>query len=774
MHRIRIERGSRIAITRFAGIMACALFGIAGASALAADSVLLKPKYAGPTTVYASFETESVQKTTGPDGQPMEIKTQSLYGLIEDLTSKGDTIEIKATLDRLSGYMSFSPTMASLYDTDAPDSEDASPDYKAAFTPILDKPLKIVIGADGLAQSIEGGERIRKELTDLGSQNFVAKSLSDEDMSDAQLRANFGELPFALFPNREVKPGDTWKQTRHETFGQAGRAILTYECKLDRIEKTDNGETAIVTFTGTVAKDPEEKPKAKQRLGKIEGSISGSGRFDMQRSAFVEVRREINSKIEVPPWWSQDAEAPMMKLEIATKQVYSIAPVGERIKVKSGIRQRIAAAEAAAEAEEAAALAEPVDPMTAANEPAPWLQWGGPDRNFCSGATGLSNRWPKGGPPKLWERPLGDGFSAIVSDIDTLYTQYSIRDKEDAFKGDEVVVALDAKTGETRWEHKYTAPWPKDLQMEFGPGPHSTPLLVGDRLFAVGSTAKLHCLDKKTGKVIWSHDLHEKYKASLHMRGYGSSPLAYEDKIILPVSKENDNALIAFNQSDGSVAWHGGDFSLGYPSLLAITSHGIKQLVAFSSNAVLGLDPTNGRMLWSVDHPTQWGGNISTPVWCGEDNLLFVSSAYGMGSRGIQLEMAGSQPAAKEIWFNPKLKIQHADAVRVGEWVYGSSGDFGPTFFACINAKSGKMGWRQRGISKANVLSADGKLIVFDEDGQLVLIKADPEKYRLLGKAKGLCKKTAWTVPTLVGRTLYLRDREKILALDLGGGKDSK
>ncbi|MBX3395344.1 MAG: PQQ-like beta-propeller repeat protein [Phycisphaerae bacterium] len=740
---------------------------------LAADSIPLKPKYAGPTTVYASFDTESVQKTTGPDGKPMDIKTRSFYGLIEDVASKGDAIEIRATLDRLTGYMSFSPAIASVYDTDAPDSEDASPDYKAAFTPILDKPMKIVIGADGLARSIEGGEAIRKELTDLGPQNFVAKSLSDEDMSDAQLKAIFGELPFALFANRDVKPGDTWKQTRHEAFGQAGRAILTYECKLDRIEKSDNGEIAIVTFSGTVAKDPDEKPAENKRPSKIDGSITGIGRFDVQRGAFVEVRREINSKIEVPPWWSQDPDAPMMKLEIETKQVYSIAPVGDRIKAKSENRQRIAAAEAAREAEEAAALAEPADPVTAANAPTPWLQWGGPDRNFCSSATGLANRWPKDGPPKLWERPLGDGFSAIVSDIDTLYTQYSIRDKDDAFKGDEVVVALDAKTGETRWEHRYAAPWPKDLQMEFGPGPHSTPLLVGDRLFAIGSTAKLHCLDKKTGKVIWSHDLHEKYKASLQMRGYGSSPLAFEDKIILPVSKEGDNALMAFNQSDGSVAWHGGDFSPGYASLLAITSHGVKQLIAFSGSAVMGLDPKDGRKLWSVDHPTQWGANISTPVWCGADNLLFVSSAYGMGSRGIELEMAGSQPAAKEIWFNPKLKIQHGDAVRVGDWVYGSSGDFGPAFFACVNARNGKMGWRQRGISKANVLSADGKLIVFDEDGQLVLIKADPEKYRLLAKTKGLCKKTAWTVPTLVGRTLYLRDREKILALDLGVGKDA-
>jgi outer membrane protein assembly factor BamB len=252
------------------------------------------------------------------------------------------------------------------------------------------------------------------------------------------------------------------------------------------------------------------------------------------------------------------------------------------------------------------------------------------------------------------------------------------------------------------------------------------------------------------------------------MRGYGSSPLAYKGNILLPVSKEKGHGIMAFNQEDGSVAWKGGDFEPGYASLLAIDVDGAEQIVAFTGKGVMGLDPSNGGTKWSVDHPTQWSANISTPVWDAKDKNLFISSAYGMGSRGVKLEKAGSQVVAKEVWFEPKMRIQHANAVRVGDWIYGSSGDMGPTFLACVNVRDGKFGWRQRGIAKANVLAADGKLIVLDEDGTLFLVKADPAKYRLLGKATGICKKTAWTVPTLVGRTLYLRDREKIVALDLG------
>jgi outer membrane protein assembly factor BamB len=552
-----------------------------------------------------------------------------------------------------------------------------------------------------------------------------------------------------------------------------GRGIVNYDCKLERIEKEEGREIAIVSYKATIKKDEDEKPAKDQRLGKIDGTASGIGRFDVAQGAFVEIKSETQAKIEMQAWWSKDLTTPLMKIDVSSKETMTSTSVADRKKHKAEITQRVAAAEAKRAAEEAEAMAGPVDPPTPPNEPVAWLQWGGPNRDFKSTATGLANRWPKGGPAKLWERPLGDGYSAILCDGETLYTTYSIRDKADPLKGNEFIAALDAKTGKTIWEHKYDAPRPKELSLDFGPGPHSTPIIVGDKIFSVDCTVKLYCLNKKTGKLIWNKDLHKEYKAGMHMHGYGSSPLAVDGNILLPVSKEKGHSIMAFKQSDGSVAWKGGEFEPGYASLMIINMDGIEQLIAFSGKALMGLNPGNASTLWSVDQPTQWGANITSPVWDEKNKHLFISSAYGMGSRGVKLEKAGSQIAAKEAWFNPKMKIHHADAICLGDWIYGSSGDFGPAFLACVNTKTGEFGWRKRGIAKANVVYADGKIIAFDEDGALYLVKADPTKYRLLGKMPGLCKKTAWTVPTLVGRTLYLRDREKILALDLGVQKSS-
>ena len=161
-----------------------------------------------------------------------------------------------------------------------------------------------------------------------------------------------------------------------------------------------------------------------------------------------------------------------------------------------------------------------------------WRQWGGPDRHFQSDSTGLARSWPAAGPRELWSRPLGEGYSTVIADEATLYTMY----REEP---DEIVVALAASSGETRWEHRYPAPLLEDMDYGYwlrqaGPGPYATPLLVGDRLYSVGVTGAFHALDKKTGEILWSHALDREFAMSGY-RGYASSPIACGDNVILPV-----------------------------------------------------------------------------------------------------------------------------------------------------------------------------------------------------------------------------------------------
>lgn len=402
---------------------------------------------------------------------------------------------------------------------------------------------------------------------------------------------------------------------------------------------------------------------------------------------------------------------------------------------------------------------------------ADWPQWGGVQRNFrCDGAD-LADKWPDTGPKALWSRPLGEGYSAIVGDGTVLYTMHAIREKDEKGKwkleGEEVVVALDAATGKTAWEYKYPAPWTKKMLSEYGVGPHSTPLITGDRLITIGATAKLHCLDRKTGSMLWAHDLLKEFKPDLldGGYGYGSSPLLYNDTVILPLGGKGQS-LVAFKLADGAVAWKNQDFDLTYSSLILIDRGSGKDLVAFTGKEVAGFDPASGELRWKHAHPTQFGANISTPVWDG-GHRLFISSAYGMGSRCIDLPDAAGDVTPKELWYNKKMKIHFGNGVMDGDQIIGSSGDMGNAILSAIDLQTGKFRWRQKGIGKANCLLAGDKLIVLDEEGTLILGRSGKDRFEQLAKAK-VAKRNAWTVPTLIGKTLYLRDRKTIQALDLG------
>jgi outer membrane protein assembly factor BamB len=390
-----------------------------------------------------------------------------------------------------------------------------------------------------------------------------------------------------------------------------------------------------------------------------------------------------------------------------------------------------------------------------------WPQWGGPNRNFKSEATGLSSSWPATGPRRLWSRELGEGYSAIVAAGSTLYTMYRKGD-------DEIVIALDAQDGKTVWEYRYPAPFLKGMDMGNGPGPHATPLIVGDLLFTAGVTARFHCLDRRTGKLAWSHDLWGEFKGTLIDTGYSASPIAYQGNIIVTVGGPGQ-ALMAFDQKSGRLVWKGLDFASSPSSPTLINLGGQDQLVAFMAKQVIGADPQNGNLLWSHPHVTDWDLNISMPVW-GEDNLLFLSSAYGVGSRVLQLTRSDDRTTVKELWYNSRVRVHKDPAIRVGDFVYASSGDFGPAPLTAVNVKTGEIAWQDRSFAKSSLIYADGKLIILDEDGNLGLASVSPAGLKVLSKI-ALLERLAWTVPTLVSTKLYVRDRKKILALDLGQTK---
>ena len=385
-----------------------------------------------------------------------------------------------------------------------------------------------------------------------------------------------------------------------------------------------------------------------------------------------------------------------------------------------------------------------------------WPQFGGPQRNFMVEAKGLAAAWPANGPKRLWSRELGEGHSSIVADVGRLYTMYS--------KGDqEFVIALDANNGKTIWEKSNAAPT-TGLALENGNGPHATPALAGDLLFTVGLIGKMQAFDKQSGRVVWSHDLWREYGGKLMDRGYSCSPLAWQNTVIVTVGGAGQ-ALMAFDQKTGAVVWKKQDFIISPSSPVIINVDGQDQLVIALADHIVGMNPNTGDLLWSHPHNCDWGLNISLPVW-GAANILVVSSAYSGGSRALQLTQQDGQTSVKELWASRRMRVHHGTMIRVGDVVFGSSGDFGPAPLTAVDVRTGNIVWQDRTFPKANFVYADGKVILLDEDGVLALVTLSPQGMKVISKTN-LLTHLSWTPPTLAGTKLYVRDRKTIVALDL-------
>jgi outer membrane protein assembly factor BamB len=376
----------------------------------------------------------------------------------------------------------------------------------------------------------------------------------------------------------------------------------------------------------------------------------------------------------------------------------------------------------------------------------------------------LADSWPSDGPKKLWQRELGEGYSAIAVRGDTLYTMYRRQAAAwQIFTSDqEVVVALEAKTGRTKWEFAYDVRFRSDQ----GSGPHVMPQVSGHLVFSVGATGKLHALRADHGKLVWKRDLYEEFGATRDLFGYSSHPLPYQDRLIV-VNGGKGKAVAALEQQSGQILWTGHTFRNAFSSPVLVKVAGRDQVIVLAAQQICAIDPRTGSALWSHPLGTDPGTAFAaTPLWDPETRTL-VFSHHG-GSTALRIYAAGPRIPIERLWHNNKVRSVFSNLLLVGDMIYMARGSYSPGFLTSADLKTGEPKWSTRGFPNANFILADGKLIILDEDGWLALARPKPDgSLEMLSKAHVLSH-NAWTVPTLAGTTLYVRDRNSIVALDVG------
>jgi outer membrane protein assembly factor BamB len=398
--------------------------------------------------------------------------------------------------------------------------------------------------------------------------------------------------------------------------------------------------------------------------------------------------------------------------------------------------------------------------VTAADEVS-WPQWGGPSRNFVVDARDLASTWPAGGPRRKWQKPLGPGYSAIVTDGPTIYTVYRSGDSD-------VAVALDTASGETRWQTRYDAPFNETCSERLGAVPRAAPLLTsagGERVMVVSAGGLMTSLDRRTGARQWSIALTPNAPDTVRACGYSTSPVAFEDLIITTVGGQG-RGVMAIRAASGDIAWQSQDFMNAYSSPLLVDLDGQPEVIVLTYGEVSGLNPRSGALEWTHPHPADQGVNVAMPLW-GKDNVLFVSSAYNGGSRALRLSRQQGTVRVEELWAHRRVRIHFGNGLRLGDRVYASNGDFGAAPFVAVDVKTGDTIWRDRGIARSTIIAAGDTLLILDEDGTLVLARPTDAGLDVLAKAPVLSGRS-WTAPSLSGTTLYLRNNTDIVALDLG------
>ncbi len=385
-----------------------------------------------------------------------------------------------------------------------------------------------------------------------------------------------------------------------------------------------------------------------------------------------------------------------------------------------------------------------------------WPQWRGPRRDGVAHCTDLLTAWPPRGPTPLWQTAGGEGFSSFAVAGGRAYTLL----RQD---GQEVVVCWRTLDGKELWRFAYDAPTHPDYR-----GPRSTPAVDGGRVYTVGAAGLLHCLDAAEGKVVWSKDLAADFNAPGGQWGHAFSPLV-EGDVVITAPGGPGAALAAFDKTTGSLAWKALDEPPGYSSPVAFTAGGVRQVVAFTGNSVVGVSPTDGTLYWRYAWETNFNVNAATPLTFharrGDKVLdyVFISSGYGRGCALLKIDSAGGRFQARPVYEGNQLCSHFASPVRCRDCLFG----FNESTLVCLDLRTGEVRWKKSGYHKGTLLRVDRYLLVLGEKGKLALMEASPTEPEPVAGARVLRSERCWTMPVLAESRLFIRDESQVLCLDL-------
>lgn len=371
-----------------------------------------------------------------------------------------------------------------------------------------------------------------------------------------------------------------------------------------------------------------------------------------------------------------------------------------------------------------------------------WPAFRGPTASGFAAPMEIGKDWTAKPPKELWRVPMtDDGFSApAIADGKVFIVDHSgVTD---------IVRALDLKTGEPVWQYSYA-----DMEKPNYGFSRSTPSVADGKVYTTSMAGKVHCLDAKTGAVVWMVDMNT-IGGRRPGWGYAGSPLVDGDRLL--ITPGGPALLVALDRTTGKPIWKSPAGEVGYSTPYLATINGAKQYLLFSASGLNSFSHEDGKLLWSIPWKTPYEVNAAQPLVIGD--AVFFSTGYGVGCAMYDITAEGP----KERWRNKNIQAQFTSGIVNDGLIYSTTD---PGDLVCLDPKTGEPRWRQKGFEKGGIVAIGDVILALNGGGgDLVMVKITPEKYEELGRAKPLTGQS-WTAPVAADGKVFVRNKPNLACL---------
>lgn len=384
-----------------------------------------------------------------------------------------------------------------------------------------------------------------------------------------------------------------------------------------------------------------------------------------------------------------------------------------------------------------------------------WPQFLGPNRDGVYPGDDVVEAFPADGPAIIWEKNVGAGFSNPVVANGRLILFHRLGGKE-------VVEALEAETGNPVWRFESETSYRDDFG--FDEGPRAAPTVSGGQVYTFGAQGMLHCLQLAGGGKIWSLDTHKEFGVKKGFFGAAGSPLVDGQRVFLNVGGKDGAGLVALDKDTGRLVWKATDDGASYASPILANLGGKPHLLAFTRAGLVGVNPATGERYFQFPWRARSNASVNAATPLVIDDLIFLSASYGTGA--VLLRVNGTK--LEKVWSGEESLTNHySTGVYYDGHVYGYHGrqEYGQSVRA-IELRTGKVRWSEESFGAGTVTRVGDRLLLMRESGELVMIRATPERFEVISRAQ-ILPGTVRAYPALADGLLYIRSENTLVCVNL-------